>query len=342
MAVATFLMGLLPIRTYGRQFLDVGLALVPPAFVILEIREAVLSLVVGYGLALVVVHRHGRPLTLVGNDILARTTVVVAAALVAAIAPPGSFVLTSLAALVFLIDFALRVLLNSETDMGMDSREFLGIEGWLAAGGLSASLLGMLVLPRLGVWGLGLIVLMLLVMRQSFAMFLQIRQAHSSIKDMIVRALTAHAGEEGSLAVLLADSAVTVARRIGLQGKSLDTLSYAAIFYGLDALPSSGMTESQSVSGLDVISTVRLLCDLTPPVRAAKNLELGLPIPPDTSSTDCVLAYILWRAKVAVEGISDWPRIESLPVPDSTAHQIEEYLDEALQRVRTQSIFSAS
>lgn len=101
---------------------------------------------------------------------------------------------------------------------------------------VSATLLAVIIFPSMGVWTLALVLVLLLLIRQSYALLLEIRETYRKTVEVLVEAA------EGTDPLMRghAERTAQLAREIGavcgLTSDELDRVNYAALLHDLDAL----------------------------------------------------------------------------------------------------------
>ncbi len=134
------------------------------------------------------------------------------------------------------LEFGLTQLLTGVRDIRPIRSSILGsvsYGGWLIGAQASAGVLAALMYRTMGPWGLVVAVVIILVMRQSFVLLLEIRGAYNSTIDVLIRAMEAQRPGREGVAERNADLATRVGRTIGLHGRELERLRYAALLAGL-------------------------------------------------------------------------------------------------------------
>jgi len=124
----------------------------------------------------------------------------------------------------------------------------LGIQAPLLLAQWSASVLLVLTFSRMRIWSLVPVVALLLLMRQSYALFLEVRETYQTTIEVLVEA--AESQDERTLghAERSASIARAIALRVGLSASQVETVSYAALLHDVDAL-SAGSHQESSDSG---------------------------------------------------------------------------------------------
>ena len=141
------------------------------------------------------------------------------------------------------------------------------LQGWMLAAEVSAASLAVVVFPSLQYWGLLVTVGLLLVMRQSFALLLEVRASYTSTVEVLARALEAYDPGRRGHAERVARMCGEAGRRIGLQGRKLESLTYAALFHDVGRLGSDSMDEEPEHDSAEVLASVGFLSGALPVLR---------------------------------------------------------------------------
>lgn len=115
--------------------------------------------------------------------------------------------------------------------------------GGMTLAQVSVAVLAILIHGAMGVWGLLIVSALLLVMRQSFALLMDIRDAYRSTVEVLARALEAHDPERRGHAERVAQYAGEAGRLLGLQGPQLEDLLHAALFHDVGWLHHCSVNE---------------------------------------------------------------------------------------------------
>jgi hypothetical protein len=145
-----------------------------------------------------------------------------------------------------------------------------------------------------GVFGLVVAVALLMVMRQSFALLVEVRAAYRSTVEVLARAMEAEDPQRRGHGERVAMLAREVGRALGIHGADLEDLNYAALFHDVGKMgqePIIGLAEIGSSA--DVLASAGFLADAVPILRV---LEVA-PEEPHGSESESVLvaAYIVAR-----------------------------------------------
>lgn len=109
-------------------------------------------------------------------------------------------------------------------------------QGPLVAAQVSASVLATITYADMKAWGLVLVVALLLLMRQSLALLLEIRETYRTTVEVLVEAAEGQDVRRQGHADRTAKVAREIATRMGLSPTDVETVSYASLLHDLDAL----------------------------------------------------------------------------------------------------------
>jgi len=141
------------------------------------------------------------------------------------------------------------------------------LQGWMLAAEVSTAALAVIAFPSLQYWALLVTVGLLLVMRQSFALLLEVRASYTSTVEVLARALEAYDPDRRGHAERVARMCGEAGRRIGLQGRKLEGLTYAALFHDVGRLGSDSMDEEPEHDSAEVLANVGFLSGALPVLR---------------------------------------------------------------------------
>ncbi len=91
----------------------------------------------------------------------------------------------------------------------------------------------------MGAWSLIPVVALLFLMRQSYAMLLDIRELYRTTVEVLVEAAEAKMHGRVGHAERTAAAARAIAMRIGLSAQRVERISYAALLHDVDAIGST-------------------------------------------------------------------------------------------------------
>jgi hypothetical protein len=166
------------------------------------------------------------------------------------------------------------------------------LQGWMLAAEVSTAALVVVAFPTLEYWGLLLTVGLLLVMRQSFALLLEVRASYTSTVEVLARSLEAYDPDRRGHAERVARMCGEAGRTVGLQGKRLESLTYAALFHDVGRLGSDSPDEDPERNSAEVLAGVGFLSGAVPILRILDTAAEG-----ETSldESDLICAYLVAR-----------------------------------------------
>ena len=151
----------------------------------------------------------------------------------------------------------------------------------LLASQISVAALTVLIYPGMGSWGLVLMLLLVFLMRQSLGLLLEIRQAYRSTIEALVASIEIQDKKRRGHAERVESIARSIGLRLGLKGKTLETLGYAALLHDADLIgvdsddrPAALRADRHSA---DIISGVEFLRDVLPVLRLCDGSTLADP-----------------------------------------------------------------
>jgi predicted HD phosphohydrolase len=135
------------------------------------------------------------------------------------------------------------------------------LQGWMATAQVSAAVLAVITYPGMQGLGIAIVVGLLLVMRQSFSLLVEVRHAYRSTIEALARAIEAHDPRRRGHAERVAALATETGRLLGRHGGDLEALTYAALFHDVGRLEAeSGGAKSSA----DVLGNVGFLSSSIP------------------------------------------------------------------------------
>jgi hypothetical protein len=166
----------------------------------------------------------------------------------------------------------------------------LELQGWMIAAETSVAVLTVLLFQAVQYWGLVVSVGLLLVMRQSFALLLEVRASYTSTVEVLARSIEAYDPDRRGHAERVARMVGEAGRMLGIQGKQLENLTYAALFHDVGRLGADDADEAAALKSTDVLSNVSFLTGAVPVLSVLDNAaEDGASLDED----DLIGAYMI-------------------------------------------------
>ncbi len=139
----------------------------------------------------------------------------------------------------------------------------LVLQGPLVAAGISVAVLTVVIIEDMGPWGIALTLLLLVIMRQSFALLLDIRSSYQLTIEALVGAMEAQRPEGRGVGEEAAAFARAVAAELGWFGARVERVGYAALlyYYGLTL---SSRAADKNGPGTNPLSDVEFLRPVRP------------------------------------------------------------------------------
>jgi hypothetical protein len=164
----------------------------------------------------------------------------------------------------------------------------------LLAAQWSASMLLMLTYGRMGVWSLVPVVALLLLMRQSFSLFLDIRETYRTTVEVLVEAAESQDSRRVGHAERTAALAREVAAAINLSPRDVERISYAALLHDIGQLaqapspPSPGQVATRA-SSAEVVREVEFFRSAVPVLQCCDGV-VGTPLDDDVALAAMIVA----------------------------------------------------
>lgn len=167
--------------------------------------------------------------------------------------------------------FAMDLLLEqAHSSIRLHSPYFRGLlgtlrmQGWMVAAQLSVAALTVLLLKDIGPWSLVISTGLLLVMRQSFALLLEVRASYTSTVEMLARSIEAYDPSRRGHAERVARMVGDTGRTLGMQSRRLESLVYAALFHDVGRLGADDLEDLPAYRSSEVVSNVGFLSGAVP------------------------------------------------------------------------------
>jgi len=123
----------------------------------------------------------------------------------------------------------------------------------------------------MGLWSLLPVVALLLLMRQSYALFLDIRETYRTTVEVLVEAAESQDDRRAGHADRTAMTARSIASRMGLPAAELERISYAALLHDLGELSEESLGgpagQARHVSAAEVVKDVAFFKNTEPILR---------------------------------------------------------------------------
>lgn len=164
------------------------------------------------------------------------------------------------------------------------------LQGPLLASGVSVAILIVLIIDDMGPWGIALTLVLLLAMRQSFALLLDIRASYQATIEALIGAMEAQRTESRGSGDRVAAFTRRVAAELGWFGSRVERVGYAALLYYF-GLPLKKQIETDQDSTRNPLSDVEFLRP-TGPILEPLEGDLS----PTAKRRDIRSAYVVARS----------------------------------------------
>jgi hypothetical protein len=251
---------------------------------------------------------------------------------------PFDYVMLLLIALTFpsieiIANAVVATLLRSNTIPSWpDTR--LGMGGWMVAAQASVGLLSFIMYQSMGIWGLIVAVVLVLVMRQSFVLLMQVREAYESTLDVLIRTMDVQRPGRVATAERVAEVCVEAGAMCGLHGPQLDRLRYAALLYDVGLSEAEDTVQGGQVAlsriSSRVVSDVSFLAGVVPVLALCESGDTT-----DATDESLISAAIVMTASAALEGSDPDPDLAC--VIAALAPPVAVRVDEAVKRLVNRS-----
>lgn len=215
-------------------------------------------------------------------------------------------------------------------------------QGAFLAAQASVGLLAALLHPRMAAWGIALTAVLLLALRQSFSLLLDIRQAYSTTIEALAEAVEIGSPTSPGHAGRVAELSRAIGIRVGLSGQDLESLSYAALLHDVDLIGAGGSVPGPtgdyvpSRAASEVLSGIHSLRS----VRGVLELCDGKREPALGSRSQRMSAYIVCRAS-NIDSSMQADKGDTFPV-DSYSGVILDTLLDGQERQAVENAITAS
>jgi len=146
-----------------------------------------------------------------------------------------------------------------------------GSQAPMIAAQWSAAVLLLITYSDMRQWGLLPVVVLLLLMRQSYALFLDIRETYMGTVEVLVEAAESQDERRAGHSERTAALARAIAMKIGLSANRVERISYAALLHDLgelaEGLDGSDELNSRHASSAEVVRGVQFFSQIEPILR---------------------------------------------------------------------------
>lgn len=166
----------------------------------------------------------------------------------------------------------------------------LRLQGSMLAAEASTAVLAVLMFPALTYGSLVVTAALLLVMRQSFALLLEVRASYTSTVEVLARSLEAYEPARRGHAERVASMVGAAGRQFGFQGKTLESITYAALFHDVGRLGADDDNEEVALGSAHVLSGVGFLSGAIPILQV---LDAKGDVDASLNESDLIGAYMI-------------------------------------------------
>jgi len=166
----------------------------------------------------------------------------------------------------------------------------LRMQGWIVAAQMSVGALTVLLLDSLGPWSLAISSGLLLVMRQSFALLLEVRASYTSTVEMLARSIEAYDPSRRGHAERVSRMVGDTGRTLGIPSRRLENLVYAALFHDVGRLGTDDLEDQAPYRSSEVLSNVGFLAGAVPMLQI---LDTAAEADASLDEQDLVGAYLI-------------------------------------------------
>ena len=198
----------------------------------------------------------------------------------------------------------------------------------LLASQVSVAILAVFIFEDMQEWGLVLVFLLVFLMRQSLALLLEIRQAYRSTIEALVASIEIQDTRRRGHAERVESIAHSVGLRLGLRGRDLENLGYAALLHDVDLI---GVDEEEwpeayatGRHAAEIVKDVHFLRHVIPVLRICDG---ATPTPP-TSRTALLSACVV----VVASEIDDTQTGAVATLPGDSLSRLSPSADPAMVR----------
>ncbi|MDO8914754.1 MAG: hypothetical protein Q7W16_01570 [Coriobacteriia bacterium] len=212
------------------------------------------------------------------------------------------------------------------------------LQGWMTAAQVSVAVLAVMIYRSMDLLGLAIVVGLLLVMRKSFSMLVEVRQAYRSTIEVLARAIEAQDPLRRGHAERVASLAGETGRTLGLHGRRLESLTYAALFHDVGRLGFEDGSEVDQARSADVLEGVTFLSGAVPILQIIDS-HGAVQSSPDMD--DLVAAYVVERMSEFDDAVQLGAALETPQLSEAIGTRLyagtRRDVDRALRRVESRA-----
>ena len=170
---------------------------------------------------------------------------------------------------------------------------------------VSVGILVVLLAKPMGLWSLLLTMLVLLVIRQSFALLVEVKVSYRLTMEALAKAMEAQAGADDGHGARVSRIAALAARQLRLPASTVEQIGYAALLHDLAILEASQEScATKAIAGVDqLFGDVDFLRPVLPVLRLFESPECIDATGPD-GERHLETAYLIARASAIDSGSS--------------------------------------
>jgi len=161
----------------------------------------------------------------------------------------------------------------------------MGAQAPLLAAQWSVSVLLLITYGSMSVWSLVPAVALLLLMRQSYAMYLNIRETYRTTVEVLVQAAEGQDERRLGHAERTAVIARSIAMKVGLSSQEVERISFAALLHDVGELAEQTSTEAEDpmtrASAASVVRGVEYFAKVGPVLEVCDGVNESAPEPDD-------------------------------------------------------------
>lgn len=267
------------------------------------------AIVIASRLVAHVVRHGGREIGTLANGLLKRLAALIVAAAALGLFQDGLvnrlgpyvevFVVGAVFIFVQLLVGQLGMVVRRSDSLFRTLRGNIAIQSPVLAASVSIAVLTVIIHDGMGFWGLVVTVFLIVAMRQSFALLLDVRQAYQATIESLMGAMEIQSPEDKGLGERVARLARTAGAELGWFGRRIEHMGYAALLvhYGLSF--NRRDRETPELLLPTPLADVEFLKPVEPVVSIVRGEVEGTP-----RSSEMIAAYLVSKAFGYVQGYS--------------------------------------